>query len=118
MSCYPTNINLPIDKTFENLINRNYNGYTFKETVENHLIKCDESIKNSIIFCDDRINEAETVETINYWNEVLEKVKRVKIEPHDCNIDYDLFMIKDMPISDIVIKYSHLTIGDVKKAKS
>lgn len=87
MSCYPTNTSLSIDQTFENIINRNYNGYTFKETVKNHLIKMENSIKESIEFCNDKIRESEDVD---YWTAVLDKVKCVIPEPHDCNIDYEI----------------------------
>lgn len=117
MSLYPTNETLPVEESAINLLNRNYHGYTFKQTVEKHLIKFNNSIKESIDFCNCRIKNSKTESTRSYWRGVLSIIESVIAEPHSCNIDYTLFMIKDMPIEEIVSKYDKVTIGDIKKAR-
>jgi hypothetical protein len=117
MSIYPVNRGLPIVQSFSNLINRNYRGYTFKKTVERHLIEMTEAVKKSQDFCKSKIEFSKTSEERIYWEKVLKKVNDLKITPHDCNIDYTLFMIKDMPIEEIVSKYDKVTIGDIKKSR-
>ena len=90
MSVYPINTKQTIETTVMNLVNRNYRGFVWKYTVEKHLIKMKESIEESIKDCTRYINSSKNDHDSKYWEKVLDVVKVIKPEPHDCNIDYNL----------------------------
>ena len=110
---YPTHENLPVKETASNLINRTYLGST-STTVSKHLIKAKRAFDESIEWCNKRISESVNDKSKTYWCEVLKYIESLYTK---CNLDYKIYIMKDMTIEEIVEKYNDVTIGDIKKSR-
>lgn len=117
MSVYPISVEsqTPLEN-MSNLICQSYIGYTFKYTVAQHLKEAERAYEKTEKRLLAYIENAKTDEERAHWNEAMEWFRKEAIpEPHDCNIDYDLYMASKLPLEEVVENYGHLTIGDMNK---